>query len=670
VLSSRVRVAMLLSASALALMCLPAAQAAATEVEASQITSPADPSFTLDNQTLSGGGASITIAGTTTGGGEVDIRCYYSVTYTTVTSKVPVVSQAFSVSVEPKSIPKRPCVLRAVPTGFASPLPTPDPFQGPRIAGSKLEVTTNESTKLVDDYALISNTLAADLEYFSAGQCGLQSLLYAPTSFAQSSFLFYCNAAFYAEDGAETAADLQVDGANAFAPAAARYLEGTLNEEKIKKGGSAGPYAGAAPLSMTQTFDEKTGMATVHETDPIVKCAPATTYPPTAATCSNFVSAGVQLERSWQATDENHIALMTDTWRSTDGAPHGLSARYYQEFVNAKAPGGAYEFPGTSTFVPALKGQQQALPAGTGPVFYKTLSTAPEVGDGETPQGAIVYDSAPTEPLTFYHGTNETNYNWFEMPYQHTIPAGGSYTLRMGFVQGYGLPEVRSLAEGVQAGYLPSVAISAPGNGTVTASPTVTVSGTASDGVGLSSLTVNGQAVSVAANGTWSTTVALSTGANTITATATNASGLTKSSAVTVTYVPVSASRVGSISGAKGHVTVTLSCQGPAGASCAVNLALTTVERKRGGHLIAVVARRTHIKSKRVTIGSLKATIAAGQTVKLTIKLNSTGRKLLAHFGRLPASLSAVLVGTGTQATIATGKVTIKPAPKRRRRRH
>ena len=120
------------------------------------------------------------------------------------------------------------------------------------------------------------------------------------------------------------------------------------------------------------------------------------------------------------------------------------------------------------------------------------------------------------------------------MPYQATIPAGGSYTLRMTFIQAYALAEVQALAGAAISGYAPTLTIASPASGTTVSSPSVTVSGTATDTGALASLTVNGNAVSVGAGGTWSTNVTLSPGTHTITAVATDQAGLSTSKSVSV----------------------------------------------------------------------------------------------------------------------------------------
>jgi Glucodextranase, domain B len=80
----------------------------------------------------------------------------------------------------------------------------------------------------------------------------------------------------------------------------------------------------------------------------------------------------------------------------------------------------------------------------------------------------------------------------------------------------------------------PAAAITSPGDGALVSSPTVTVTGSASDNVGLASLTVNGLPVTVT-NGGFQTTVDLAEGSNTIFAIATDTSGLQSTATVAVT---------------------------------------------------------------------------------------------------------------------------------------
>jgi hypothetical protein len=83
----------------------------------------------------------------------------------------------------------------------------------------------------------------------------------------------------------------------------------------------------------------------------------------------------------------------------------------------------------------------------------------------------------------------------------------------------------------------PQIQILSPTNGAVLTGSLVTVSGTASDDTVLASVTLNGIAATVG-GGSFSTSVSLVAGANTLTAVATDSSGNTASTSIQVTYTP------------------------------------------------------------------------------------------------------------------------------------
>jgi hypothetical protein len=677
------RAALLIGALSLLALAGPAASAGAIEIATSQITSPAGPVYALNNASEASPPPALTVEGTTNITSEkIALRCYYapSVKYSVLASEVEPHSGSFKVTIEPKSLPVGPCILRAVPvsdTADRSP-GTPaeeakDPYHGTLISGSSFKLFTEN--KGAYDYELDSNTLSGLFNFDSVGDCGLNlSRLYAPVTFAPSEYIFDCDAALYEEDnppaGSPTRSELQIDGANAYTPATAAYLQ-----EKLKTS-----IPGAPRVTVAQTFEAATGLVTVSEVDPIVKCSPSTAFPPTASSCKEFVSTGVQLERKWQTSNANEVAWMTDEWKSADGASHALNALYDQSTINGAKEGGAYEFPGENVFLPTAKGETVSLPPGLGKIYYKVNAGTPSIGDGENPQGAIVYDTPPSGPVSVYRGTAAADgFNGFEMPYQGTIPAGGSYTLHMAFVQAYTLTEVQSLAETVLASYPPSsppaLSIAAPANGATVSSSSVTVSGTVSDTRVITSFTVDGQAVSVGAAGAWSTTVTLNQGANTIKALATDQAGFATEKSVSVTYTPTPpvahASQVGSAHGDNGEVSFTIACTGAAGTSCEIESTATTVERTRNGNPVAVSARhRSRTRSTKVTVGVSKLTIPAGQRITIAIALNAAGRSLLARFGKLPVHLDVVLLSAGHRSTIIAQNLTITPHRRPRQKRH
>lgn len=337
-LSKPLRAAVLAGALSLVALAGPVAAASAT-VESSRITSPADPTNVFDDMTLLPAENTFTVTGTTTGEGKIELRCYYYEpgisSYNPVSEEVEPSGHAFSVSVKASSLNiDQPCVLRAVPAGDKNAHPpgeAGDPFQGPRIATSTFKLSKN-SAEVPYDYELTSNDLASYMSFESVGDCGLgYSNLVASATLEESEGLFHCNAALFEENsppsGPSTRSDLLIDGTDTYTPGTAHSIaEGIEKELKVA-------IPGVPRVAVTQHFEPLTGLVTIQEVDPIVKCSPgAAVFPPTKTSCTEFVSAGVQLERTWQTSAAGKVALMTDTWRSTDGATHSLDALYNQGF--------------------------------------------------------------------------------------------------------------------------------------------------------------------------------------------------------------------------------------------------------------------------------------------------------------------------------------------------
>jgi hypothetical protein len=105
-------------------------------------------------------------------------------------------------------------------------------------------------------------------------------------------------------------------------------------------------------------------------------------------------------------------------------------------------------------------------------------------------------------------------------------------------------------------------------------------------------------------------------------------------------------------------VTFSLACQAAVGAVCRVLAQLTTLEHLLGNQVVALSARARHHK-KRLLVGSTSLTLAPGAQQKIVVQLNGTGRQLLAHLGRIPATLTITLLNANP-ATVITTKTTIK----------
>ena len=115
-------------------------------------------------------------------------------------------------------------------------------------------------------------------------------------------------------------------------------------------------------------------------------------------------------------------------------------------------------------------------------------------------------------------------------------------------------------------------------------------------------------------------------------------------------------------------VTLSIACQGASGVVCRGAAKLTTLEHLRGRRIVALSARRKR-HTKRVTIGAKRFTIAAGMQRKIVVGLNGRGRKLLARFRHVHATLTITLLNT-KPATVIKRKTTINAKPKKRKHRH
>jgi hypothetical protein len=88
-------------------------------------------------------------------------------------------------------------------------------------------------------------------------------------------------------------------------------------------------------------------------------------------------------------------------------------------------------------------------------------------------------------------------------------------------------------------GFTPTLIISALADGSYTTTATINISGAASAIAGIQSVTVNGQGVVLAADGSFSTALVLNAGANTITVSATDKAGNQKSDTRSIYYDPI-----------------------------------------------------------------------------------------------------------------------------------
>jgi streptogramin lyase len=116
-----------------------------------------------------------------------------------------------------------------------------------------------------------------------------------------------------------------------------------------------------------------------------------------------------------------------------------------------------------------------------------------------------------------------------------------------------------------------------------------------------------------------------------------------------------------------------LQCFGPATQPCEVVLNLETNEYYYNAGFpvkLAHAARARKLHHRKVIVGHLLVKMTGGQSREVTVSLDSKGRKLLAKFHRLPATLTVTeSSGAGKPATVAKSSVTFKYV-KRRSQKH
>jgi hypothetical protein len=523
--------------AALALSLCVASAASAT-VSTTSITSPSDPFFGFDQ----GQTQNVTISGSSDGttGDNVDILCYNDdgstgTAHSTVASDVPVAADGtFSTSV-PISDLVYPtvefstgyCRLRAVPSG-TSPTSGLSAFAGPRALVGYL-VKMVEDDRLYDYYAE-SPQLTATADFDSYGSCGLaDSYLFDPTVTGQvASTGFFCNdfpETVAASDPSRSGA--QVDGHPAYLP------------EQVGLINLGAP--GSPPLTINSiTQNPSNGDLTIVETDPLVLCS-GNPFPPDFGNCKSFTPSGVQVQRTITQTDDGHIVYIDDAYSSTDGASHTVSLllendQYFESSGTFGATANiSYEFPGQSTFSTHVAGDKVSTSAPAPASILVENNTEP---DGSTAggRGAITYGQAPSGPFTFSADTAEAQGDTvFDAPDTITVPATGSVPIRYAYSTEFTLAATQQDALAAEDHFQTAmVSFSAPSSGATVSSSPVTVTGSATAGSGVKSVTVNGVKATVSA-GSFSASVPLTGGANTLTAVVTSNGGASASASEGVT---------------------------------------------------------------------------------------------------------------------------------------
>jgi hypothetical protein len=428
VLSGGVITALGLAAVGLA---APPAQAAVTS---SNVTSPSNGTHYMITDANPAQG-NVVVTGTSNGttGDLVDLRCYTRVDrWNSVHSNVAVQANGtFSTTMSTGSVYGT-CILRAVPAGHPAGASI-SAYTGPRLTAE--EITSQKvpsgpnAGKTYDYYVLFQGSHAMN-DYVSATGGGLWDSRLSYSDGTSSNYLWYSNAALTGNEGGATRSFLRVDGHDAYGPDSAHSL--------------FADNPGLPSLTYTASRNATTGVTTIRESNPIVRC-PSDTFPPDSGSCAQFVSTGVRLERTIVTNDGGRQVHITDVWRSTDGHSHTVSP-HYDNWTDAYNPttDSATEM---GLRLPWLGGYQtftgDAVLAGPGAaprsIFVRDSNTAPD-GDTSYPLGAISFDHAPSQIRRV------NNYEFVLRDESVAVPAGGVRLVRQDFVLGLTQAEVTAKA--------------------------------------------------------------------------------------------------------------------------------------------------------------------------------------------------------------------------------
>ena len=429
---------------AIALAVLAIAAPAQAEITGSTISSPADPHFVLidpDAPTA----PTVSISGTATGTGSVDIVCLRdTVNYgdvfagnvpvaadgTFAVSDVPLISQA---GVRHPSSLEGTCRLLAWPAG-TSPADR-SAFTGPRLALSKLarqRLNTGPNVGLVSSAYVLASGVGFSTVSTTFGQAGFNQADVLDTATFQPLRSGFYPSAGLGFDWNRPRFPLEVDGEAAYPPTVASSgIESTPTY--------ANPGVVGVTVDVTR-FSSTTGDLTVRESGRLVRCAPDNAYPPTADSCQRFAPVPVAYERTTEYSHGNQVARVVDRWLSTDGRPHRLDL----SLATAPCLGSGYDcstkleyrFPGEAAYAARPEGTSTGA-VGPGAVLARDATDAARGGIA-----LIIGQRANT--ARFHRDTyNDT----FVLDYRAApIPARGSLTMSHTYVTTRSAVDIEALA--------------------------------------------------------------------------------------------------------------------------------------------------------------------------------------------------------------------------------
>jgi hypothetical protein len=522
------------------------ASANAASFSSSAVTAPASGSQLFYNGDA--GSGAVTVRGTVTGPSATakgDLLCYSRADSDSGTAKgeggplataVNVASGSFALAVSLAPIAGKACRLAMVPSGTAPLSAAAAPFAGPSITVDS-QFSHSRAGNLFG-YDVEAGTVGYSYDLESLGECPvLSSFITDPVSLTSFS-VFAGNACLLGSSGIapnqHTRSALQVDGLNAYPPGAigpgAPGLPAPLADLTAR--------AGFEPLSYSTDWSANHDAVTITEYDIPTVCDPPGSYPPTTSSCPSLHDSGISIAQTTQTLNGGQIIRVTQRVSSTDGRAHTYDALISQS-ASAPAPGQqpGFEFPGQTSF--AGHGAPDAFAAfPAGPSSIVVLGDSTAAPSGLNPIGGITYNRAPRSADFVTPAGSSTA--TFLMHYTDQIPATGYVVYDWSFEQASSGSGLSQLEQSERARWgVPTVLIAHPRNRSTTRRRQTSITGSVSDPVGIASLTVAGQAVTLGAGGSFASPVTLVPGPNTIAVQATNFAGNATRAIVTVTYKPL-----------------------------------------------------------------------------------------------------------------------------------
>jgi hypothetical protein len=419
--------------------------------------------YSLTNVSLPAGtGPMVTAAGTavtSTPGGAVDVRCYYTDDdpdgFASLATDVPVTDAAWSASGALSAISGERCRLVAVPTGWDTALS--DPSSAPFTPGALLNlgsimIATQDgqpNTSPITDFQITAPSSRASNVFSADSECGPISAMNTAAPL-QGPILWDCAVDLYHQDGGEDRAvdqsAVRIDGHDIFT---ANSLNSSL---RLTHGG----------VTFHRQQNPHTGDLVINEIEPYYYCQTRNhkfieTGRPSQ--CPALKYAGVVLHRTYLMSHEGQTITVSDSWRSSIHTKLALTLEYQTNLSDGQfgEPTPALKLPGAPGYSVSANGTRVSTkkwPAAG------SIDARQDIAPGTTvsvehPAGALSWSTKPNSAFL-------TQPSQFFLNYSRAIPARGSFTLTHSLAMSSTQAEVNKLATAQIKTYRPTLSFHAP----------------------------------------------------------------------------------------------------------------------------------------------------------------------------------------------------------------